>query len=84
MRQIMSKVVNEDLKHLLPKIQCPTLLVWGAKDTATPISDAKIMEKLIPDAGLVEFPGVGHYSFLENPMQFSAVVNSFLEKDKTK
>lgn len=84
MRQIMSKVVNEDLKHLLPKIQCPTLLIWGAKDTATPISDAKIMEKLIPDAGLVEFPGVGHYSFLENPMQFSAVVNSFLEKDKTK
>ena len=84
MRQIMSKVVNEDLKHLLPKIQCPTLLIWGTNDTATPISDARTMEKLIPDAGLVEFPGVGHYSFLENPMQFSAVVNSFLEKDKTK
>ena len=39
------------------------------------------MEKLIPDAGLVEFPGVGHYSFLENPFQFRAVLSSFLEKD---
>ena len=83
MRQILSKVVNEDLTWALPKINCPTLLVWGSADTATPIADARKMEKLIPDAGLVEFPGVGHYSFLENPYQFTAVINSFLEKDKT-
>ena len=55
----------------------------GTADTATPISDARKMERLIPDAGLVEFPGVGHYSFLENPYQFAAVINSFLDKDKT-
>lgn len=83
MRQILSKVVNEDLTWALPKISCPTLLVWGTADTATPISDARKMERLIPDAGLVEFPGVGHYSFLENPYQFAAVINSFLDKDKT-
>ena len=80
MRRILSKVVNEDLKHVMPSIKASTLLVWGEKDT--PLSDAKKMEKLIPDAGLVEFPGVGHYSFLENPWQFDAVINSFLEKDK--
>ncbi len=84
MRSIMSRVVNKDLRYAMPKISCPTLLIWGDNDTATPISDAKKMEKLIPDAGLVEFPGVGHYSFLENPYQFAAVINSFLEKDKTK
>ena len=84
MRQIMSRVVNEDLCHLMPKIACPTLLIWGALDTATPVSDARKMERLIPDAGLVVFEGVGHYSFLENPLQFAAVVNSFLEKDKRK
>lgn len=83
MRQILSRVVNEDLKHAMPSIACPTLLIWGTNDTATPLSDAKIMERLIPDAGLVEFPGVGHYSFLENAYQFNAVLNSFLEKDKT-
>lgn len=82
MRAILSKVVNEDLQFAMPKISCPTLLIWGSNDTATPISDARRMEKLIPDAGLVEFPGVGHYSFLENPYQFDAVLNSFLEKDK--
>lgn len=84
MRAILSKVVNEDLKHVMPKIKCPTLLVWGKKDTATPLKDAQIMEKLIPDAGLVAFEGVGHYSFLENPYQFAAVLKSFLKEEMTK
>ncbi len=84
MRAILSKVVNEDLKSVMPGIACPTLLIWGANDTATPLSDAKTMEKLIPDAGLVSFDGVGHYSFLENPFQFAAVLKSFLSNDMNK
>ncbi len=78
MRRILSKVVNEDLKHLMPKIKAPTLLIWGENDTATPLSDAKTMERLIPEVGLVSFPGCGHYSFLDNPYQFAAVLRSFL------
>lgn len=79
MRAILSKVVNEDLQHLMPSIKAPTLLIWGEKDTATPLSDAKKMERLIPNAGLVAFPGCGHYSFLDNPLQFAAVLRSFLK-----
>lgn len=79
MRAILSKVVNEDLCYLMSRIKAPTLLIWGEADTATPLSDAKKMERLIPDAGLVSFPGCGHYSFLDNPRQFSAVLNSFLK-----
>lgn len=78
MRAIMSRVVNEDLCHLMPQIKVPTLLIWGSADTATPISDAKKMERLIPGAGLVEFEGAGHYSFLDRPGQFAAVLKSFL------
>lgn len=79
MRAVMSKCVNEDLKHVMPKIKAPTLLVWGVEDTATPLSDAKIMEKLIPDAGLVAFDNCGHYSFLDNPIGFKAVIKSFFK-----
>lgn len=77
MRAIMSKCVNEDLKYAMPSIKAPVLLVWGEDDTATPLSDAQTMKKLIPDAGLVSFPGCGHYSFLDNPFGFKAVVTSF-------
>lgn len=78
MRRILSKCVNEDLCHVMPDIKAPTLLIWGKNDTATPLSDAKKMEKLIPDAGLVAFDGCGHYSFLDNPAGFAAVLRSFL------
>ncbi|MDE6238209.1 MAG: alpha/beta hydrolase [Muribaculaceae bacterium] len=81
MRAVMSICVNEDLKHVMPSIKAPTLLIWGEKDTATPLKDAKTMERLIPDAGLVSFEEAGHYSFLDNPGQFRAVIQSFLLKD---
>lgn len=78
MKQVLVKAINEDLTNLLSNIKVPTLLVWGDQDTATPISDAKIMEKLIPDAGLVVLKNTGHYSFLEDFYTFSRVMDSFL------
>jgi len=82
MRGVLIKSVNEDQKGLLPDIKAPTLLIWGEKDTATPLRDGKLMEKLIPDAGLVVFPGGTHYAFLEQPARFLTIVNNFLEAEK--
>lgn len=79
MRQVMVKVVNEDLEPYLPNIKAPTLLVWGENDTATPISDGEKMEKLIPDAGLVRLAPAGHYSFLDQQYTFNKVMCSFLK-----
>lgn len=81
MRAIMSKCINEDLRKIMPGIKSPTLLIWGENDTATPISDAKLMERLIPDAGLVSFPNCGHYSFLDNPKNFRAVIREFFKSE---
>lgn len=82
MKGILSKCVNEDLRHVMPQIKAPVLLVWGDDDTATPLSDARLMESLIPDAGLVSFPGCGHYSFLDNPYGFKAVAKEFFKPPK--
>ena len=78
MRPILSRVVNEDLKCEMPKIKVPTLLLWGTADTATPIQDAYLMEKLIPDAGLVKFEGASHYSFLDCPVETHIIIKNFL------
>lgn len=79
MRRILVNVVNEDLTYLLPGIKQPALLIWGTLDTATPMSDAKTMERLIPNAGLAEIKGAGHFSFLDNPALFNAIIASFLK-----
>ena len=81
-KKIFVKVVNQDLKEFLPKISASVLLVWGDADTATPLADGQLMEKLIPDAGLVVFSGAGHYSYLERLPQFLAVLDSFFAKEK--
>ncbi len=78
MREIMVKLLNEDLEAYLPKIAVPTLLIWGDLDTATPLSDGKKMEQLIPDAGLVVLEGTGHFSFAEKWGQCRAVLDSFV------
>ncbi len=78
LRQTLVSLVNTDLRDILPNITCPTLLIWGENDTATPLSDAKIMESLIKDCGLCVIKGTGHYSFCEKPYEANAIINSFI------
>jgi pimeloyl-ACP methyl ester carboxylesterase len=79
LRQVFVRVVNEDLRPLLPRVARPTLLVWGDRDRETPPSDAAIMEREIPDAGLVIFPGAGHFSYADDLPRFLRVVRNFLK-----
>lgn len=78
LRQTLVNVVNEDLSALLPDIKAPTLLIWGENDLDTPLYQAKIMEKNIPDVGLVVIKGAGHYSFLDKPRDFNLIADHFL------
>ena len=78
LKDTMNIILKEDVKELLPNIDVPTLLIWGSLDTATPISDAKLMEKMIPDCGLVEYPYGTHFSYLENIENCKLVLDSFL------
>lgn len=78
LRKTLVCLVNTDLRDILPNISCPSLLIWGDKDTATPLSDAKIIESLIPDAGLCVLEGTGHYSFCEKPYQAHKILESFI------
>jgi len=77
MRNCLVMAVNEDLTECLPKIKNETLLIWGDKDTATPIEDAKIMEQKIKGSGLCVLTGGTHYCFLEQPQKFTGIMKAF-------
>ena len=79
MRATLVKVVNQDLRALLPRINASTLLIWGEDDNDTPVSFGQIMEKEIPDAGLVVLKEAGHFSYLDQFPQFCRIVASFLK-----
>jgi pimeloyl-ACP methyl ester carboxylesterase len=79
LRQTLVSLVNTDIRDILHKISCPTLLIWGENDTATPLSDAKIIESLIPDCGLCVLKDCGHFAFCEKPFEANAIINSFIK-----
>ena len=78
MKKILVNVVNEDLSKCAKKINVPTLLIWGDRDTEAPVEDAKELEKIIPDAGLIVLPNSTHYAYLENLPQVINILNNFL------
>ncbi|MGB3366942.1 MAG: alpha/beta hydrolase, partial [Acidaminobacteraceae bacterium] len=71
----------EDLRVYMPSIKSNTLLLWGDKDTATPIEDAHIMNDKIKNSGLAVMENASHFAYLERPTEFLAIIKSFLEGD---
>lgn len=73
---------TEDLSSLetiLPKLaKVPTLLIWGAMDTAVYASSATPLAKFFPNSSLIVFPGVGHLPYEESPEEFNRVLIEFL------
>ncbi len=81
MRKTFVKVISLDLTDRLSQIQQPTLLLWGDRDTETPLWMGQKMEKLIPDAGLVVLEGGTHFAYLEQAPRFTAIVRHFLMEE---
>ena len=81
MRECMVKTINEDLTPCLEAVEPEVLLIWGTADTATPIEDAVLMEKKMPDAGLARIEGAGHFPFVEEPVIFTSILRSYFRVD---
>ena len=81
LRKTLVSLVNTDLRDIIANIKSSTLLIWGDRDTDTPLSDAKIIESLIPDSGLCVYENAGHFAFFEQQGKTIAILNSFLGKE---
>ena len=81
MRKTFVRVINQDLSDLYRNFKAPTLLIWGDKDTETPLWMAQKMQKSIPDAGIVVFEGGDHFAYLQQSQRFNTIVRHFLKGD---
>jgi len=62
----------------LSQLIMPTLLVWGAKDSIVPVSNAYAAARLIPDCQLHIFEGCGHSVYKQKVQEFSHLLTKFL------
>ena len=66
-----------DTRDLLPKIDVPTLLLWGEDDGRSPLDVAEQFHTAIPGAKLATIPNAGHLSNMEQPDVFNEHVRRF-------
>ena len=81
MRKTFIAVVNQDLTGYLKYIVASTLLIWGNKDTETPIEYAIIMNDYIEDSAIITFENRGHFAFLEDVQRFVAITDNFFSEE---
>jgi pimeloyl-ACP methyl ester carboxylesterase len=77
-RAMAYSLAEADLRDVLPRIDVPTLLLYGDADQRSPLSVARELQARIPLSTLAVLPGLGHECYLESPERFSAEVLNFL------
>jgi non-heme chloroperoxidase len=72
-------LLEDDSSEELAKIEAPTLIVWGDKDTVVPRSDQEVFLERIAQSRLVVCPGAGHALYCEEPALFASDLVAFIE-----
>lgn len=73
-RDLLETDVDEKLSH----INIPTLVIWGAWDTAVPLSVGRDLYAHLPQARWVTIGRAGHVPMWDRPDAFNAAVLDFL------
>lgn len=75
---LIAMAERPDSSSLLPTLACPTAIIVGEHDVATPPAEARFMAERIPQARLVTIPEAGHLSNYEQPEAFNHALTTFM------
>jgi non-heme chloroperoxidase len=79
-KQTFAALLDYDDIAALPRINAPTLLVWGENDAVVSRDMQDQMLRRIPTVDLVVYPGVGHTPRWDDPSRFSSDAAAFVTK----
>ncbi len=60
-------------------IDAETLIIWGAQDTVTPLSQGQTLDEWLPQSTLTVIEDVGHQPFEEAAERFNEILIAFLK-----
>lgn len=69
---------NPRLPHFLPRVENPTLILWGREDRIVPVICGEQYQRLLPNATLSVIEGCGHSPNIERPDEFVGLLRTFL------
>lgn len=79
MKKTMTNVIGEEIIEDLPQIAVPTLVIWGEKDTITPLRNVAFF-KTIPTMELRTIAEARHSPQFTHPDTVADIVATFLKK----
>ncbi len=78
LRDIFLNVIAENLSEAASRITTPTLLIWGAQDRQTPLTDGQKLERLIRGSKLETIPAATHFVHREYPEKVVTMISHFV------
>ena len=80
-RALASMLTGKDATDkLLPQLKMPILIVWGAEDHITPLSQGEDMRKLLPQSQFQVIPACGHLAPDQCADQIAPSVLAFIKQ----
>ena len=73
----LANLMQMDLRHAVPRVRVPALVVVGAHDRVTPPAAGVELAGLLPDGRLRAFDDAGHMVMLERPEELAAELETF-------
>jgi len=80
MRDIVRRVLKEDLLPELSNVKTKTLLIWGKRDRLVPVKYAYLFQERLENSRLEILPKIGHSPHLETPEKLSQIIANFLKE----
>jgi pimeloyl-ACP methyl ester carboxylesterase len=77
-RALLRMNADIDIRHVLPAIRVPTLILHNRGDGAVPVGGSRYMAERIPGARYVELDGVDHLPFVGNSESVVGEIEEFL------
>jgi pimeloyl-ACP methyl ester carboxylesterase len=71
------------LLKAFPKVEVPTLVIWGMKDSALLPLQLDGLDELVDDLRIARLPDAGHFAPWEAPDEVAAALEPFLAEDAT-
>lgn len=77
LKAVFVRIVREDLRAAASQIKVPTLLIWGDRDSETPLADGHLLHRLIAGSRLEIIAGAGHFLHHNEPARIAALIREF-------
>jgi pimeloyl-[acyl-carrier protein] methyl ester esterase len=69
---------EQDLRPALPRLDLPSLWLFGSHDTLVPAAAGPRIQRLLPGARIGVIAGAAHAPFLSHPLEIGAAITHFL------